>query len=175
MNKDVGIGLLLFLLFIVEPILIGICARKIYDRAGAFWGLLAFGINIGILVFFESCLRSSSLFDTTAEIASVMGLSVIFIFSIFEAFRSGPHNIKRGVFRICITISAVWTVFVVIEFLEYSKYSCEYLHYFLSDKGICFESYWDVAKWFIGIPALVFVIGLAACWVVEGFRRPAPN
>jgi hypothetical protein len=185
MTKDVAVGLLfLFLSFIVQPILLGVCVQKIYDRAGAFWGLLAFTINIGIFTFFEMHKSGQSLGDAAVEMGTTIFISTIFILALLEVLRKGPHtptarsfpiHLLRGLSRIWLTIFTVWTVFCAISFNEYSEYSCDYLHYFLSDKGICFEGYSDVANWFITIPALVFIIGLAACWAAEGFRRSAPN
>src|SRR5215471_13254810 len=106
MSKDGAAGLLLlFLLFILEPILLGICAQKAYDRAGAFWGILAFGMNMGILVFFEGHRVSSSLVDAATQVGTVMSLSAISILSFFEATRNGPGttaeqkspiNLRRG-------------------------------------------------------------------------------
>jgi len=46
--------LLNLLLFIVQPVLLGIAAGKAYQRSGTLWGFLAFGINAGVLAFVES-------------------------------------------------------------------------------------------------------------------------
>jgi hypothetical protein len=51
--------LLLLLLFIVQPVLLGIAADKAYQRSGILWGILAFGINAGILAFFENQFTNS--------------------------------------------------------------------------------------------------------------------
>jgi hypothetical protein len=171
---------LILMPFVIQPVLLGIYVRKHPCRSGILWGLLAFAINIGIITFFEMH-KSGQLFgDAVAEVGTTIFISTMFILALLEVLRKGPHaptagsfpiHLWRGLSRIWITIFTGWTVFCAIAFHEYSKYSCEYLHYLLSDQGICFRGYWDVAKWFIPIPALVFMIVLASCWVVEGFRR----
>jgi hypothetical protein len=180
MNKDaaMAIGLLLFLLlFIVGPIMLGICTRKIYDRSGIFWGLLAFGINVGILVFFETHRATYLVNDTAVEVGTVMSLSAILTLAVLEILRKGPRapaednfpiNLRRGLFRIWITIFGPWMVFCALTFRDCAQYRCP--EYGPGDY-IRILTYWDVATWFIGMPGLVFIAGLAACWVIDGFRR----
>src|SRR3954452_22643348 len=74
--------LLLLLLFIVQPVLLAIGGRKAYHRSATLWGFLAFGINAGILVFFESQLRSQSLADGVDEVITIMMLSAMLILAI---------------------------------------------------------------------------------------------
>src|SRR5437870_2756910 len=130
MSEQVAVGLLfLFLLCIAEPILLGMRAHKIYDRVGAFWGfgLLAFGMNIGILVFLESHLGASSLFDTATQVGIVMSLSAMSILAALELLRKGPEaptqetsaiNLRRGLFRIWAIMGGAWIVFCAIEYLD---------------------------------------------------------
>jgi hypothetical protein len=182
MSKNDAVGLLfVFLLFITEPILLGICARKIYHRSGAFWGLLTFGLNIGILVFFDTHLRSSSLLDAAAQVGIVMGLSSISMFATFELLRKGPHtrtaetfsiNLRRGLFRIWVSVSGPWLILCAFEFSQNCKRyaGCDFF-----SNGDHFPSYFDIGKWLIGPPMLAFGAGLAACWVIDGFRRSPPT
>jgi hypothetical protein len=180
MNRNDAIGLsLYFLLFIVEPILLGICVRKIYDRSGTFWGLLSFGINISILVFFESHRATYMGVDTYAEVGTIMSFSAILIPAVLEVLRKGPHaraedgfpiNLRRGLFRIWITMFGPWTIFCALAFRDCARYQCP--EYGPGDY-IRILNYWDVATWFVGIPALAIIAGLAACWAIDGFRRSA--
>src|SRR5438132_11390137 len=113
MSEGVADCLFLFLLCIAEPILLGICAQKIYDRAGAFWGIIALGMNIGLLFFFEGQRASRLVGDTAAEVGTVMSLSAIVVLAVMEILRNGPPssnkhksaiNLRRGLFRIWIAM-----------------------------------------------------------------------
>jgi hypothetical protein len=176
--SDGAVGLLfLVLLFLVEPISIGVCARKIYNHSGFFWGVLSFRMNIGALVFFEGHRASHLVGDTAAEVGTIMSLSAILTLAALEVLRKGPRgpaednspiNLRRGLFRIWITMFGPWTVFCALTFRDCARYRCpEYG----PEDYIRILTYWDVATWFIGIPVLVFIAGLAACWAIDGSRR----
>jgi hypothetical protein len=180
MSENGAVVLFLFLLFIVEPILLGMFTRKIYNRSGIFWGLLSFGVNVGILIFFESHRVAHLVGDAAAEVGTVMSLSAIVILAGMEILRNGPPpsnknksavNLRRGLFRIWIAMFGPWTAFCVLAFRDCAQYRCP--EYGPGDY-IRILSYWDVAVWFIGIPVLAFAAGLAACWAIDGFRRSAP-
>ena len=69
MTKESTIALLLVsLLFVVQPVLLAIGARKAYRRSGTLWGFLAFLVNAGTLAFFESQLRSHSMADGADQV-----------------------------------------------------------------------------------------------------------
>ena len=123
MSEGVADCLFLFLLCIAEPILLGICAQKIYDRAGAFWGIIALGMNIGLLFFFEGQRASRLVGDTAAEVGTVMSLSAIVVLAVMEILRNGPPasnknksaiNLHRGLFRIWIAMFGPWTLFCAL-------------------------------------------------------------
>ena len=171
---------LLVLVCIVQPILLGICSRKIYRRTGVFSGILAVAMNIGMLVFFEKRVSALGLIDIAAEFGTVAGLSAILILAALEVLRKGPPatpagtfpiNLRRGLFRAWVLLSGPWIVFCAIEFWNCAPYRC---YIFLPFGKIPFQSYFDVATWFIGFPILAFVIFKAVCWVVEGFGRSLP-
>ncbi len=180
MDRDSVITLLfVFIQFVIQPVLIAIGARRMYHRSGTLWGLLSFGMNIGLWVFFDSRLRGFMWFEAAAQVVTIMSLSAISIFAALEVLRKGPHapneegspvNLRRGLFRVWTTISGVWIAFSVIEYIKLPPYcySC------VSTNYISFKSYWDVGKWFIGIPALAFIFCVILCWTINGFRR-SPN
>jgi hypothetical protein len=178
MNEtEVVIGLgLLCLLFIVQPALIGVHAQRTYHRAGACLGILAFVLDVGILVFFETHRPSGLIFDFVAEAGTVVSLSAISVLAALEVLRNGPParaegtlriNFRRGVFRIWLLISGSWIAFCVIKFRD-----CPYWRH--GDYSP-FDNYLGVGEWFVGIPALTFITGLAVCWVFDGFGRSPPH
>ena len=119
MSNDTIASLLLFsLLFVVQPVLLAIGARKAYRRSGTLWGLLAFLINAGILAFFESQHRSRTIADGADEVATIMIISAISIFTILELLNNGNPStrrelFRRGVFRIWAFISGGWLILCV--------------------------------------------------------------
>ena len=118
--------------------------------------------------------------DAAAEIGTSIIISTMVTLAVLVMLGNGPRakagedfpiNLQRGLLRIWVLISGLWIIFCAIEFLQncHSRYACDF---FGSGHS---PIYLDIGKCLIGFPALVFVIGLAACWVVEGFRRSAPN
>jgi hypothetical protein len=114
--------------------------------------------------------------EAATQVGTTMSLSAIAILAALEVLREGPQalaeenspvNLWRGLFRVWATISGVWIIFCVIEF----QYCSPYCNYQPSPNYISFHNYWDVGKWFVGIPALAFVSCLALCWTINGFRR----
>ena len=57
---------LLLLAFVIQPILLGICVRKVHHRSGLLWGLLSFAADVGIPVFFEMHMPAHTMDDMTA-------------------------------------------------------------------------------------------------------------
>jgi hypothetical protein len=45
--------------------------------------------------------------------------------------------------------------------------------FFFSDKYEPLD-YYHIGIWIIGMPAAAFAIGLATCWIVDGFRQRKP-
>ena len=193
MQNDGPIFLLLnILLFIVQPVLLGIAAGKAYKRSGILWGFLAFGINAGILDFFESQFNSRSMIERTYEVGTTGILSTILIGTILELIHNDPHStinrdlFRRGVFRVWSCISAVWIILCACEFstitfntMSWNCYqvSCDiFVRSFLTivSHGV-HPSYFDIGKAFIGVPVLAFLVALAVCWVADGFRRTTPT
>jgi hypothetical protein len=124
MNKESTIALLLvFLLFVVQPVLLVIGARKAYRRSGTLWGLLAFVINAGTMAFFESQHRSPTIADGADEVGTIMIISAIFILTILELLKNGSPStrkelFRRGVFRIWSTISGGWLILCTFEIIS---------------------------------------------------------
>jgi hypothetical protein len=121
MNRNDVIVLFLSALFLVQPVLLAIGARRAYHRSGILWVLLVFGMNIGILVFFESRLPGSMWVEAAAQVGTAMSLSAISILAVLEVLRKGlcapaeensPVNLWRGLFRVWSTISGVWIISV---------------------------------------------------------------
>jgi len=185
-DRDGAVTLLLCLvLFIVQPVLLAICAGKIYGRSGTIWPFLAFLMNVGILVFFESQLPSRSVADRADEVETIMIISAMFFLVSLELLRNGPPAtaekafLRRGLFRILVVISGGWIILCSAQFMYLPPYTCYYHCGFFAraffGAGSHDPNYLDVGKAFVGIPALAFVLGRAACWVVEGFRRSTPT
>jgi hypothetical protein len=183
---------ILLLPFLIQPILLGIYAKKAHRRIGIIWGILALAMDIAITTFFETHMAAQLTADAAKEVGTVIisdasaeiGIAIIIstmvTLAILVMLRNGPQakagedlpiNLQRGLLRIWALISVSWIIFCAIEFLQNctSRYACVFS---ASEHS---PIYFDIGKWLIGFPALVFVIGLAACWVVEGFRRSAPN
>ena len=173
-----AVNLLLLLLFlIVQPLFVGVCARRAYHRSGILWGLLALGTNIGIALFFESRLPSSLLLEAITEVGTTMSLSTILILATLSGLRKNPSNLWQGLFRVWAVVSGAWVAFCAIE---YWHLVCINPGYCLKDweynsSFLFFDSYFDVAKWFVGIPTLAFVISLTLYWIINGFRRVKPT
>jgi hypothetical protein len=171
---------LLLLPFVIQPILIGVYAQKIQDRAGVIWGLLAFVLNIVIDAFFEWHMTASIILDAAAEVGTAIILSTMVILAILVLLGGGPQasagqdsiNLRRGLFRIWILISSIWIIYCLTVYLYgcHSGYAC-----FFFSLGSRSPIYFDIGTWLIGIPALAFVIGLVACWIIDGFRRSSPQ
>jgi len=112
----------------------------------------------------------------------------MFVLAILEALRNGPPAtaqkdvFRRGLFRIWILISGVWVILCALEFMNLPGNcvigNCDIFtraFFTTSSYYTINTTYLNIGKVFIGIPMLAFVGGLAVRWVVEGFRRPAPN
>ena len=184
--------LLLLLLFIVQPVLLGIAAGKAYKRSGTLWGFLAFGINAGILAFFESQFSSRSMIEKTYEVSTIAILSSMLICTTLKLIHNDPQStinrdvFRRGVFRVWSCVSAVWIILCAFEFTTIPfttrpwncyQVSCDiFVRSFLNvvSHGV-HPSYFDLGKAFIGVPALAFLVALAVCWVADGFRRTRPT
>jgi hypothetical protein len=86
-------------------------------------------------------------------------------------------NIQKGVFRIWVAVSGLWMTLCAVEVanLPGNCYigRCDIFvrAFFNIDMYNVDVSYWGISKAFIGIPMLAFAIGLAVCWVIDGFRR----
>ena len=167
--------------FVIQPVLLGIYARKDPRRSAILWGILAFAINVAIITFFETHMSGQLFGDAAAEVGTTIIISTIFVLVILVLRQNGPQataekdysiNLRRGLFRIWALISGSWIIFCAIEFLQNcnTRWACGFFA-----SGLIKLTYFDNGKWFTGPPALVFMIGLAACWVVEGFRRSAPS
>jgi hypothetical protein len=184
--------LLLLLLFIVQPVLLGIAADKAYQRSGILWGILAFGINAGILAFFENQFSSRSMIESTYEVGTIGIFSSMLIGAILELIHNDPQStinrdfFRRGVFRVWSCVSAGWIMLCGFEFTKIPfttipwncyQVSCDiFVRSFLKveSHGV-HPSYFDVGKAFIGVPVLAFLLALAVCWVADGFRRTTPT
>jgi hypothetical protein len=187
MSKDEKISLLLILLlFVVQPALFAIVSRKAYRRSGTLWGLLVLTINIGIVAFFESQLRSLSIAEGVDEVATTMIISSMFILTMLELLQNGRQPttgkelFRRGALRVWACISGGWIILCALEMINLrgncNIASCDFfIRTFFKESSNYYNvipSYFDVGKAFIGVPVLAFSIGLATCWVVDGFRRP---
>ena len=172
------------LLFLVHPILFGVYSQKWRHRKGVIWAIVAFFINQIILIV----LISASQLAYSTTILSIYSwisiLSCTIILAILLAQSEDPPapppkddfsvRLWRGVFRIWVLASASWVIAWTITYYQ----SCGW---FVQERALCYftrrrdyptvQSYFDLIIWFIGVPALGFVIALAACWVFEGFRR----
>lgn len=61
-----------------------------------------------------------------------------------------------------------WVLFCGVAFyLRCSRYDCK----IFVGREMISPSYFDIGEWFVSIPALVFVLSVAACWTLDGFRR----
>jgi hypothetical protein len=167
--------LLILLPFVIQPILLRMYAQKIQHRIGIIWGLFALGMDIGIVVFFEMHLTAQLISDAIAEIGTAITMSTAVILIIFVIFQQDtlhtsaedfPIRLRRGVFRIWISLTIPWIIFCAIQFDQN-------IYFFLNKYAV--PHYFQIGKYFVGIPALAFVIGLAACWVIGGFRRLKPQ
>jgi hypothetical protein len=163
--------------FVLQPFLLGWYARKRYHRCGIAWSLIAFGINVGITVFFEAHMTGYAGTDGLAEIGTALILSTTTVLVILTGLRgdirstSGSNfsiRLRNGLFRFWIVGSSFWVIFCALEFYLYcTRYNCKFF------VGKTFAStsylYLDIGLWFTAIPALAFVIGLAGCWAIDGF------
>ena len=188
MQNDGVIALLLvFLLFIVQPVLLGIAAGKAYHRSGTLCGFLAFGINAGILAFFESQFRAGPIIEGADEVGTIIVISVMIILTILELIHNDPQCtinrdlFRRGVFRVWSCVSAGWIILCALEFMQipgncYVGRCDLFVRSFFKVVGYgVYLSYFDVGKAFIGVPVLAFLAALALCWVADGFRRSTTN
>ena len=169
-------------MFIVAPVLLGIAARKIYGRSGALWGFFTLITNGGVLIYFDFRLGFSSVGEAADELGVVLIIGTLFILVALELLQSFPHEVtkqdilRRGVLRLWASISAAWIILCSFELP--STYYSHYRDFFsraVFDQHYQHPDYFNVAKTFVGVPILGFVIGLVICWVVDGFKRSTPN
>jgi hypothetical protein len=163
-----------FWLFIVQPFLLGVYAQRGHRRNGTIWGLLTLGMNIGIIAFFEVHMPAYWR-EAIAEFSLAELMSAIIIITTLAllrnhrsaAGRSFATNLRSGLFRVWVVSSGLWLIVCAIQFyLHCSRYDCK----FFVGMGHSPVNYLDIGELFVGIPALAFVIGLAACWAIDGFR-----
>lgn len=171
------------LLFFVQPLLFGIYSQKWRHRVGTIWAIGAFFTNLIMMVVF---IAVSQLPYSITNLSIGSGVSIfigtIAIVILLAQSKDPPARPKddfsarlwRGVFRIWVLTSASWVTAWTIIYYQ----SCGP---FVHERALCYfsrrrdhptlESYFDIVIWFIGVPALGIVVGLAACWVIDGFRR----
>jgi hypothetical protein len=172
------------LMFFVHPILFGVYSQKWRHRTGAIWAVVSFFTNLIMLIIF---IAVSRLPYSTTNLSIGSGISILFCtitMAILLAQSEDPPapppkddfsvRLWRGVFRIWVLASASWVIAWTIIYYQ----SCGW---FVQERALCYfsrrrdyltsQSYFDVIIWFIGVPALGIVTALAACWVINGFRR----
>jgi hypothetical protein len=175
-NPQPMIPLLLLLLFVMQPIMLGIYVTRVHRPGGLLWGIVAFGMDIAVLVFFELHMAAHTIADMAAEVGIAIILSTLSILAILELLEDGPKvkagedpliNFRRGLFRIWIFISGSWLIYCTIVYLKScsSLYACEF---FTSGHN---PVYLDIGTRLIGPPILAFLTGIVICWVVDGFKR----
>jgi hypothetical protein len=175
-------------MFIVAPVVIGIGARKIYCRSGALWGFLALLTNVGISVYFDNRLGFRSFQEAADEMGIVLIMGTLFMLAALELLRHLPQEaaskyvFRRGVLRVWASLAVAWIILCAFRLpvVACNLYTCSIFWRAIFGPG-AFEagslrtSYFDVAKAFIGIPMLGFVVGQVVCWVADGFRWTTPN
>jgi hypothetical protein len=161
-------------LFIVQPLLLGVYARRGHRRNGTIWCLLTLGMSIGIIAFFEMHMPAS-LGEVIAEFSLAELMSAIIIITALAlrsnygsiARRSFATNLRSGLFRVWVVAAGLWLIVCGMQFyLHCSRYDCK----FFVGMGHSPVNYLDIGELFVGLPALAFVIGLATCWAIDGFR-----
>ena len=166
MTQQTVAAFLLLVPFIIQPVLLGVYAKRRRHRNGALWALLGLPINIAIFAFFTIHRDGKLIADAFVEMSIIITISTTIILSILALLRNSaehfPARLRRGLFRIWVLLAVVWTTFCMVE-LDRNIF-------FFSD-GYIKPDYFHIGIWLIGTPALVFAMGLAACWVVDGFRR----
>jgi hypothetical protein len=172
-SREPVVGPLLWL-FIVQPLLLGVYARRGHRRSGTIWGLLSLGMNIGINAFFEmhmpanwgEAIAEFSLAELMSAIIIITALALLSNHRSITA-RSFATNLRSGLFRVWVVASGLWLIVCAMQFyLHCSRYDCK----FFVGMGHSSVNYLDLGESFVGIPALAFVIGLATCWAIDGFR-----
>jgi len=170
-------------LLIIQPILMGVYARKYQCRSGTVWGIFALTINIGIVALFEIHMPGVSDDNGVAEIGTSIMFSTITVIVLLALLRKdSPEtpqrtfsiNLRRGLFRFWVLGSVLWTMLCALEFFQHcARYiGCEFFTLYYLGSGYTFPTYFDIGKWLIGFPVLAFAIGLATCWAIDGFGRP---
>jgi hypothetical protein len=165
-------------LLLIQPILIGIYAKKGF-LGGMPWVLLVLGTNIGIVALFESRTPARFNIDVAAEVGTAIFISSMVAVCSLITLSGGPHreatgdltiNYRRGIFRISVIVSGVWIIHCMIEFLQTcNNYGCNFFthgHYFVLPGHV------EIGEWFLRVPVVAFVIGQGVCWAIDGFQRP---
>ncbi len=171
---DASVGFVL-LSYVLQPVLLGWYARKHYHRRGVVWSLIAFGIYVGITVFFESHMKGYTGADGLAEVGTALVLSTTTVLVILAVLRGGipsvtrdnfPTRLRHNLFRFWVVASSFWVLFCALKFyLHCARNVCPF---FIAGR-FASPSYLDIGEWFTAIPALTFVIGWAGCWAIDGF------
>jgi hypothetical protein len=126
---------------------------------------------------------------------AVVLLPIIFAICGYKLFRRLPkiHRrlrlfvaqtfLRRGLFRIWLVISCGWAMVCIYELVNlpgncYTG-SCDlFMRAFFRDTssyyGLDF-SWYNIAKALLEIPALASAVGIAVCWVIDGFRHSAAD
>jgi hypothetical protein len=161
-------------LFIVQPLLLGVYAQRGHRRNGTIWSLLTLGMNVGIIAFFEMHMpaywgEAIAEFSLTELMSAIIIITTLALLRNHRSIagRSFATNLRSGLFRVWVVASNLWLIVCAMQFyLHCSRYDCK----FFVGMGHSPVKYLDIGELFVGIPALAFVTGLAACWAIDGFR-----
>src|SRR5689334_21969782 len=97
------IGLfLLFVLFVVQPVLLAVAAAKAYRHSdsGTLWGVLAFVLNAGIFAFFESQFSARGLIEGADQVGTIIIISAVLVLALLELTQDDSHSaINKDLFR----------------------------------------------------------------------------
>ena len=119
--------------------------------------------------------------DAVGELGTVIMISTIVILIVLKLLSKDlpPATgqdfsiyLRKGLFRFWVVSSGLWIIVCATNF--YLHCSRDSYKFFVGRTYVS-PSYLDIGEWFVAIPALAFVIGLAACWAIDGFRRSNPN
>jgi len=164
------------LVLMIQPLLLGGYAKGVHHRTAIVWTSLTLLLNIGIVTFFEAHMSTYSAQEFFAESCVAECMSTIIIITVFVLLNEGGStmleryfcsHLRKGVFRLWVVGSGLWLMICAMQFyLHCSRYDCK----FFVRNGRYPLSYLDLGELFVGIPAFVFFISLAACCAIEGFR-----
>jgi hypothetical protein len=173
-----GVTALFLSSFVVQSLLLALYAKIFYNRLIINWSMLTLSMNISVFVLLEIHMPGRLGSDNIAELGTAIIITTVALLITLVIMQKesteGSRDllplrlISKSFFRLWVVVSGAWVLFSGVAFyLRCGRYDCK----IFVGKEVISLSYFDIGEWFVSIPALAFVLSVAACWTLDGFRR----